>query len=259
VHRFQLPRLGSEFASDVGKSDRLFSSSRIYFVGSVLALRFFSQYVAQNISQQSASFTFGWHGGNYDRRGSFLMQLKMWILSGTAIALWLAPLTALDKKVGWHKSIQGLSLGAAVACAVSAGNIARRLVEENEIEELKTRAIKADVVDEISTSIYVSQAQRQQEAEAILASPSVDLESAREALEVLYTKGFEEEAKVSTPTTMEPSELDQSLYAEICKSREAGKTNTWIIENVLKMKGRKFGEGKAKLQELLSKFESESQ
>jgi hypothetical protein len=98
------------------------------------------------------------------------MQLKMWILSGTAIALWLVPLTALDKKVGWFKSIQGLSLGAAIACAVSAGNIARKLAEENEIEFLKARAIKADVEDEISTSVYVSQQQRQQEAEAILNS-----------------------------------------------------------------------------------------
>jgi hypothetical protein len=105
------------------------------------------------------------------------MQLKLWILSGTAIALWLIPLVALDKKVGWHKSIQGLSLGAAVACAVSAGNIARRLAEDAEIEELKTRAIKADVVDEISTSVYVSQAQRQQEAEAIL-NPVEHLERA---------------------------------------------------------------------------------
>ena len=147
----------------------------------------------------------------------------------------------------------------AVACAVTAGNIARRLADEAEIEELKARAIKADVVDEISTSIYVSQVQRQQEAEAILASPGVDIESAREALEVLYSKGFEEEAEITTPTTMKPSELDKSLYAEVCKSREAGKTNTWIIENILKMKGRKFGEGKAKLQELLSKFESENQ
>lgn len=40
--------------------------------------------------------------------------------------------------------------------------------------------------------------------------------------------------------------------------REAGKTNTWIIENVLKMKGRKFGEGKVKLQELLDQFEGEA-
>jgi flagellar motility protein MotE (MotC chaperone) len=96
------------------------------------------------------------------------MQLKMWILSGAAIALWLVPLTALDKKVGWLKSIQGLSLGAAIACAVSAGNIARELSEQEEIEAIKTRAITADVIDEISTSAYISQQQRQQEAEQIL-------------------------------------------------------------------------------------------
>jgi hypothetical protein len=105
------------------------------------------------------------------------MQLKMWILSGTAIALWLAPLTALDKKVGWHKFIQGLSMSAAVTCAVSAGNIAQRLAEENEIETIKTRAITADVVDEIAVSAYVSQQQRQQEAEAIL-NPVEHLERA---------------------------------------------------------------------------------
>jgi hypothetical protein len=105
------------------------------------------------------------------------MQLKMWILSGTAITLWLAPLTALDKKVGWHKSIQGLSLGAAVACAVSAGNIARKLADDAEIEAIKCRAINADVVDEIAVSAYVSQQQRQQEAEAIL-NPVEHLERA---------------------------------------------------------------------------------
>jgi len=109
------------------------------------------------------------------------MQLKLWILSGTAIALWLAPLTALDKKVGWHKSIQGLSLGAAIACAVSAGNIAQRLAEEKEIETIKTRAITADVIDEIAVSAYLSQQQRQQEAEAIL-SEQPEREETIEAL-----------------------------------------------------------------------------
>jgi hypothetical protein len=113
------------------------------------------------------------------------MQLKMWILSGTAIALWLTPLTALDKKVGWLKSIQGLSLGAAIACAVSAGNIARKLAEENEIETIKAKAITADVVDEIAVSAYVSQQQRQQEAEAIL-NPVEHLER---ALALTYEDG----------------------------------------------------------------------
>jgi len=105
------------------------------------------------------------------------MLLKMFVLSGSAIALWLIPLTGLDKRIGWHKSIQGLSLSAGIACAVSAGNIARKLAEENEIETIKTRAITADVVDEIAVSAYVSQQQRQQEAEAIL-NPVEHLERA---------------------------------------------------------------------------------
>ena len=96
------------------------------------------------------------------------MQLKMFVLSGAAVALWLIPMTTLDKRIGWHKSAQGLSLVVAVGCAVSAGNIARELSEQGEIEAIKTRAITADVVDEIATSAYISQQQRQQEAEAIL-------------------------------------------------------------------------------------------
>jgi hypothetical protein len=186
------------------------------------------------------------------------MLLKMFVLSGAAVALWLVPLTALDKRIGWHKSVQGLSLVVAISCAIGGGNIARQLADEAEIEELKTRAIKADVVDEISTSIYVSQAQRQQEAEAILASPGVDVESARETLEALYSADFPELEMTATSTTASPSSSDRSLYAEICKSREEGKTNTWIIENVLKMKGRKFAEGKVRLQALLSQFEGEA-
>jgi hypothetical protein len=96
------------------------------------------------------------------------MQLKMFVLSGAAVALWLLPLTALDKRIGWHKSMQGVTLCAAIACAVTAGNIARTQAEQNEIEEIKTRAFTADVVDEIATSAYISQQQRQQEAEQIL-------------------------------------------------------------------------------------------
>lgn len=183
------------------------------------------------------------------------MQLKMFVLSGSAVILWLTPLTALDKKVGWHKAIQGLSLGGAVACAVGAGSIARRLAEENEIEEWKARAIKADVADEISVATYVSQQSRQQEAEAILAAPTNDVEEAREKLEALYSSDFEEEEEIAiTTTTDEASELAGKLYAEIKEAREAGKTKTWIIENILKMKGRKFAEGKAKLQALLDQF-----
>lgn len=183
------------------------------------------------------------------------MQLKMWVLTGAAVALWLAPLVALDKRIGWHKSMQGLSLCGAVACAIGGGNIARRLADEAEIEAMKVRAVKADVEDEIATEVYVSQKQRQQEAEAILASPGADVEEARERLEAIYSTELEEAEVALTTTTDTSLELAKALYEEVKEAREAGKANTWIIENILKMKGRKFAEGKVKLQDLLSQFE----
>jgi hypothetical protein len=178
------------------------------------------------------------------------MQLKMFVLSGAAVALWLVPLTALDKRVGWHKSMQGLTLCAAIACAVSAGNLARKQAEENEIEEIKKRAITADVVDEISTSAYISQQQRQQEAELILTSPGVDVEESRKVLEAIYNNDLQDYTSAS-------EHPDYPIYLEVCKSREAGKSTTWIVENILKMGGRKFSDGKVKLQTLLNQFEEQ--
>jgi hypothetical protein len=143
------------------------------------------------------------------------MLLKMFVLSGSALILWLAPLTALDKKVGWHKFIQGLSMGAAVACAVSAGNIARRLTKESEIEEIKTRAITADVVDEIATSAYISQQQRQQEAEQIL-NPREHLERS-----LALTYGEDEESEPIAPNQLAEPEVNDAQNAEAERAERA--------------------------------------
>jgi hypothetical protein len=125
--------------------------------------------VAVSAGKRSSFFNY-WFGGVF-------MLLKLIVLSSASLTLWLVPLVGLDKKVGWHKGIQGASLCAAVACAVTAGNIARKQSEEEEIEAIKTRAITADVIDEISTCAYISQQQRQQEAEQIL-NPREHLERA---------------------------------------------------------------------------------
>ena len=185
------------------------------------------------------------------------MQLKLFVLSASALTLWLVPLVGLNKQVSWHKAIQGISLVSAIACAVSAGNIAKQQADEDEIETIKTRAIKADVIDEISTSAYVSQQQRQQEAEAILNPAAEAMEAMRERLEAICS-GDSEKEEVALATTADASlELAKALYEEVKEARGAGKANTWIIENILKMKGRKFAEGKAKLQALLSQFEGD--
>jgi len=178
------------------------------------------------------------------------MTLKMWILSGSAIALWLVPLTSLDKRIGWHKSMQGLTLCTAIACAVSAGNIAREISNQNEIEEIKTRAINADAVDEIATSAYISQQQRQQEAELILTSPRLNVEESRKALEVIYSNDLQDSASASTSET----DTDLALWWKVNAAEVEGKSPTWIIENILNMKGRKFTEGKVLLAELQKKF-----
>jgi hypothetical protein len=105
------------------------------------------------------------------------MHLKLFVLSASSVALWITPLSVLNKTLDIHKALQGISLTAAIACAVTAGNIAREQSEQDEIEAMKAKAVKADAIDEISTSVYVSQQQRQQEAEQIL-NPREHLERA---------------------------------------------------------------------------------
>ena len=137
------------------------------------------------------------------------MHLKLFVLSASSVLLWIAPLSALDKTLDIHKALQGASLTAAIACAVTAGNIAREQAEQNEIEEIKTRAITADVVDEIATSAYISQQQRQQEAEQIL-NPREHLER---SLALSYSEDEESEPIVQKQLA-EPEQNAESERAE---------------------------------------------
>jgi hypothetical protein len=161
--------MDSELASDGIQGDRLFAgSTRNYLVCGVAPGLLFEP-VSKDINSTttgSASKCYGCF--DYRIRG-VSMLLKLIVLSSASLALWLAPLVGLDKKVGWHKGIQGASLCAALACSVRAGNLARKLAREAEVEAIKDAAINADVVDEIATSAYVSQAQRQNEAELLIA------------------------------------------------------------------------------------------
>jgi hypothetical protein len=149
------------------------------------------------------------------------MHLKLFVLSASSMVLWLAPLSALDKKLDIHKALQGVSLTAAIACAVTAGNIARELSEQGEIEVIKTRAITADVVDEIATSAYISQQQRQQEAEQIL-NPREHLERSL----ALTCDGEEESEPIAQKQLAEPeqnAELERAERALQLKAKGWGK------------------------------------
>ena len=155
------------------------------------------------------------------------MHLKLFVLSASSFVLWLAPLSALDKTLDIHKALQGVSLSAAIACAVTAGNIARDLAEQNEIEEIKTRAITADVVDEIATSAYISQQQRQQEAEQIL--------NPREQLERLLALTYDESER-SEPITQKPLAEHEQNDAQNDLAERA--------ERIMQLKAKGWGKAK---------------
>jgi len=155
------------------------------------------------------------------------MHLKLFVLSASSVVLWLAPLTALDKTLDIHKALQGMSLTAAIACAVTAGNIAREQAEQNEIEEIKARAITADVVDEIATSAYISQQQRQQEAEQIL--------NPREHLERSLALTYDGE-KESEP-------IAQNQLAEL-EQNDAQNAESERAERALQLKAKGWGKAK---------------
>jgi hypothetical protein len=151
------------------------------------------------------------------------MYLKLFVLSASSVVLWLAPLVVLEKTLDIHKALQGVSLTAAIACAVSAGNIARELSEQEEIEEIKTRAITADVVDEIATSAYISQQQRQHEAEQIL-NPREHLERS-----LALTYGEDEESEpIAQKQLAEPvAEPDQNAESERAERALQLKAKGW--------------------------------
>src|SRR4028119_1160900 len=180
--------------------------------------------------------------------------LKVSVLSLSGFTLWLAPPFIFSRKIPLHNFMQGIALVSGFACCFEARRCALKVAKAEEFEAMKERAIDADVADELSTSIYVAEQQRRKEAEAILAASSEEVEAKREALEAIYTNDLQAE---TSATTSENDTKEIELWWKVEAAQVQGKTTTWIIENILGKKGRKFSEGKKQLEELLKKFSEE--
>ena len=180
--------------------------------------------------------------------------LKVSVLSVSGLTLWLAPPFIFSRKIPLHNFMQGIALVSGFACCFEARRCGLRLAKEAEFEAMKDAAVNADLVDELSTSVYISEQQRRKEAEAILGSSETSVEVAREALEAIYTNDLQAEAS-ATSSENDASELE--LWWKVEAAQVQGKTTTWIIENILGKKGRKFVEGKKQFEELMKKFRKE--
>ena len=98
--------------------------------------------------------------------------LKISALTMSGFTLWLAPPFVFSRKIPLHNFLQGVALVSGFACCFEARRCALGHAKAEEFEALKEAAINADAVDEISTSVYVSEQQRRQEAEQILTANS---------------------------------------------------------------------------------------
>ncbi|MEG5176238.1 hypothetical protein [Microcoleus sp. B3-D7] len=117
--------------------------------------------------------------------------LRVSVLSLSGITLWLLPPFVFSKRVPLHNFIQGIALVAGFACCFEARKGALKLAKDEEFEALKQAAVKADVVHEISTSVYVSEETRKNEAELLIAT-----DKNRELLERALALSSENEEEV---------------------------------------------------------------
>lgn len=146
--------------------------------------------------------------------------LKVSALSISGLTLWLAPPFVFSRKIPLHNFMQGVALVSGFACCFEARRCALKVAKEAEFEAMKDAAVAADLVDEISTSVYVSEQQRRQEAEQILTASSrteqaneTELDSIRESLELLLnqTSNDSNELTVANLSTRQREQIELIL------------------------------------------------
>lgn len=153
--------------------------------------------------------------------------LKATILTVSGVALWLAPPFLLSRKVPLHNLTTGAALIAGFACCLESRKLALKVAEEQEFEALKKAAINADMVDEVSTSVYISEQQRRQEAETIL-NPVEHLER----------------ALALTPDDDDESVAERSNQLAQADTERSENGDAELAERIMQLRARGYGKAK---------------
>jgi hypothetical protein len=141
--------------------------------------------------------------------------LKISALTVSGVTLWLAPPFVFSRKIPLHNFLQGVALVSGFACAFEARRCALKVAKAEEFEAMKDAAVAADMVDEISTSVYVSEQQRRNEAELLIAS-SGDRELLERALALSSDTESSENGELAENADNEFRERILQLQARGC-------------------------------------------
>jgi hypothetical protein len=150
--------------------------------------------------------------------------LKVSILSLSGVTLWLLPPFVFSRKIPLHNFMQGVALVSGFACCFEGRRCALKVAKAEEFEAMKARAIDADVADELSTSIYVAEQQRRNEAEQLIAG-SGDRELLERALALSSGDTDEENGELA-------ENADNELRERILQLRTKGYGKAKIILEV---------------------------
>jgi hypothetical protein len=169
---------------------------------------------------------------------------KSYIYAGCALTMWLASHAPVGK-VG-----KGVFISLSLLHSVALVRIAKPLIEE----EAKTIAQNAMKKELRNTELVLQEKQEEDELAKLYApSPSSSdgsnpeiINELRESLEALWlTVAEESKEEISS------SEDRKNLYRAVVNLLEAGRTETFVIKEVLGFQGRNYQTGKGILEGLL--------
>jgi hypothetical protein len=169
--------------------------------------------------------------------------LKTSCLLASASSFWLAALSPIPNIA------RAATYGLAITASVQLVQESRRLI----VQDARRAALTAmnQELEHVEIALHTQQ-QEQALYEVYGAAPYPPevRDELNKSLEHLYQEpsaNHDHETSTSTST----STSNKSLYRVVKALLEAGKSETFVIEEVLKLRGRRFAEGQARLRELL--------
>lgn len=163
--------------------------------------------------------------------------VRCYVLAACCVSMWLAAIAPSGKL--W----KGVSLILGLTCSVQLIRESKELI----FSEAMALAREAMQQELDKTSLALETYQQEQELQQMYLGDTSEPEVKEELIRAL-------DALVQEPAAPHPAETsasEKSLYLAVKALLTAGKSETFIIEEVLKLRGRRWDEGKQRLEDLL--------
>ena len=165
---------------------------------------------------------------------------KLFITTGSAFVLWLmgvSPIGSFGK---------GLCLSLSLGCCIESVQKSKKLIQM----EAEDKAVQL-VAEELEALELALTAERQERDLKTALLPELYSPEVREELQKQLEALYKEDVAAPTSEIQTSEDAKKPLFLAIKNLLEEGKSETYVIEKILKLGGGRWAEGKAKLEEIL--------